>query len=282
MKKILESKSFKNFETFVKNNKLFHAYLILSENEFSGKMFCKAMALKLMCETNTPCFECKNCKSVLAGFNPDLLIYPQEKSTFLVGDSNSIIENVDTKPMQSRYKIFVVNNIDNATVQAENKLLKTIEDSPKNVIFLFNAVNKNKVLQTIISRTQILEIENFENLDFKKTSEYEFVFDLMKNMKSSKNVIKFSGKFAQKSVFLKNLLALQNIFEQLLFAKVGKSNEMEINLLANEFTVEAITEICALITLAQKQFDANVNTNLIADNLLIKILEVKYLWNLKK
>ena len=266
---------------FIKNNKLFHAYLIVGENEFSNKEFCKAMALKLLCEKDFPCFECNNCKSILAGFHPDLLIYPKEKS-FLVSDSTSIIENVDIKPMQSRYKIFIINSIDNATVQAENKLLKTIEDSPKNVLFLFNAVNKNNVLQTIISRTQILKIENFEEINYKKTLEYEFVLDLMKNMKTSKNVVKYSNKFAQKNMFLNHLTALQNLFEEMLFAKVSKCEEMEINFLASDYTIEAISEIIGLIMLAKRQFEANVSTNLIADNLLLKILEVKYLWNIKK
>lgn len=266
---------------FVKNNKLSHSYLITSENQFSNFEFCKTIALKLVCSENLPCFVCENCKKILSGFHPDVLIYPKEKS-FLVSDSKSIIENVDIKPMQSKYKIFIINSIDNATVQAQNKLLKTIEESPPNVIFLFNAVNKNNVLQTIVSRTQIFEIENFEEENIKKSAEYEFVFDLIKNMKSSKNVIKYSSKFAIKTLFIKNLFILQNIFEEMLFAKVGNCDDMETNFLATEFTVEAICEINGLITLAKRQFEANVNPNLITDNLLLKILEVKYIWNLKK
>lgn len=317
LKQIIQSNSFNKFEKFIKQQRLSHSYLISSEDEEFNKQFCKAIALKLVCENleTSPCFKCDGCLKVLSDFHPDILVYPKNQSgNFLVEDSASIIKNANVKPMLVKNKIFIINNMEKSTVQAQNKLLKTLEEAPNNVIFLLNSTNIVNILQTIISRTQAFYLEplraeaiskilldkngkiNFLavnlgkgwlgktlNLANEKIGEkYTFILQLLKEMKSSKTIINYIGKFAQKNDFLENLNILQEIMEKILYAHFNPSIEPEIQYLVKDFNIDTIYCILNLITLAKKQFEANVNVNLITDNLLFKILEVKYLCNLKK
>ena len=98
----------------------------------------------------------KLCK-ILNDIHPDVLSFPKNKS-FVVDDAKSIIEELNVIPMLSNIKIFIINNFNKATVQAQNKLLKSIEEPPKNVIFLINATSLESILPTIQSRTQKFEL----------------------------------------------------------------------------------------------------------------------------
>lgn len=277
---IIKSKSFAIFDTFFKNNKLSHAYLILADNEFSGKNFCNALTLKLLCSNNLPCLKCKNCKKFLAGFHPDVLVYPKTK-IFLVSDSEDILENSIIKPMESKYKIFIINNFDKSTIQAQNKLLKTLEDAPKNVIFLINAVNQHKILPTIKSRCQVLEIENYCKKDLDKEKDYELIVDMLQNITSSKKIYLYANKFGEKADFDERLSLLLKIFDEILKSKTQKIQDKRLALVGQNYQINAIGEIFELINEAKKMFEANVNPLMITDYLLLKILEVKYLWNKK-
>jgi spore coat protein CotH len=180
--------------------------------------------------------------------------------------------------MESEFKVFVVHSIDNATVQAQNKLLKTVEEAPKNVVFLFDAVNQQNVLQTIKSRTQEIKIKSFTQKTLEQEDDYAFLIDMLKNMNSTKQTLKYAVKFAEKSGFLKRLEVLANIFERVLYQKL-LFVDYGLMGVAENYKEGAIGEILGCITQAKQQFLANVSTNLIADTLLIKILEVRYKWN---
>ena len=276
---ILKSPAFLNFDIVLKQNKLSHAYLIVGDNDDYNAEFSLVLALKLECQNKTACKECVSCKKILNGFHPDVFVFPKNKS-FVVADSKEIIDNVAVKPLESDFKIFIINKIENATIQSQNKLLKTVEEAPKNVIFIFNTSNPSGVLNTIKSRTQEINISSSENQSFNNSVSYLFVLDMLNNMKSSRQILNFVNKFAEKSSFLENINALYEIFGQLLQAK--SSSNHKLSNLAEEFELNAITEILAIIITAKRQFDANVNPNIIADNLLLKILEVKYKWKTKR
>lgn len=258
---IKKSKEFANFQQIVKNNKLSHSYLVYSENAEINKIFCKICASFLIGKID------------IVEFHPDILYYPKDKN-LLVEDSKEIIENSATKPMVADSKIFIISDIDTATVQAQNKLLKTIEEANKSVVYFFTTTNKNKVLQTIISRTQLFSLENLSKEDLSQNKNYEFIVNMLSNMKSSKDVLSFTTKFANKSDFVEKLKTLQFVFEEVLYQNNAKTNKNFS--FANDYSNKAIKLIFDAIIEAKKQFDANVNTNLISDNLLLKIMEAKY------
>ena len=303
-----KTSNFEKLKNYVKNGKNFHAIIINSEDEFTNFAMSKLLSMLLLCDN--VCFSCKNCKKVINDSHPDLKIFP-ENDSFLVADANKIVEEASIKPIFSDKKIFILHNFDNATVQAQNKLLKTIEEPYDNVIFIFTAVNCEKILQTILSRTQQFKLSKFSKEELKMFTEksltdeiyalsagwpgklnniedslianFDFIKNLIKKLKSSKDVINFSQDFAEdKNSFSQKLNILLNIFRDALMQKLNKHNLINyktevVSLIANEYSQKAIIKCIQLIDNAQKQFLSKANLNLIADNLLISILEVKHL-----
>ncbi len=293
------SKSYKNFCRLIDFNKLSHAYLISSPDEDYNREFCKLIAMRLNCKE--VCKHCENCVKILNDTHPDVLSFPKNKN-FVVEDAKLIIEELNVIPMLSSLKIFIINNFNKATTQAQNKLLKSIEEPPKNVIFLINATTLESVLSTIQSRTQKIELlpfdenvlkkylnSNGENINENallegegwpgKTIKYNenqnflkncnFINDMLENMKSSKEIINYSAIFSQKDGFEERLNLLENAFDKIL-------NNI-ISGVDSTYTKEGIAMIFEKINNAKKQFQSNCNLNLIADTLLLGILEVKYI-----
>ena len=293
------SKSYKNFCRLIDFNKLSHAYLISSPDEDYNREFCKLIAMRLNCKE--VCKHCENCVKILNDTHPDVLSFPKNKN-FVVEDAKLIIEELNVIPMLSSLKIFIINNFNKATTQAQNKLLKSIEEPPKNVIFLINATTLESVLSTIQSRTQKIELlpfdgnvlkkylnSNGENINENallegegwpgKTIKYNenqnflkncnFINDMLENMKSSKEIINYSAIFSQKDGFEERLNLLENAFDKIL-------NNI-ISGVDGTYTKEGIAMIFEKINNAKKQFQSNCNLNLIADTLLLGILEVKYI-----
>lgn len=277
LNQIFECKEFKRFEQSMQNNHLSHAYFVVGDNAESCHQFCIAMALKLVCETNKPCLQCPSCKKILAGFHPDVFIYPKNKK-FVVDDSAEILQNAHIKPLESKTKIFVINDAHTATVQAQNKLLKTVEEAPSHVVFLFNSTAQQKVLPTILSRTQKIVAPNFCQIALADLPDFDMLLDMLKNMQSSKQTLPYAIKFAEKTGFVQRLETLALLFEALMQEKLGAQNKLFADI-KNLYQLGAIAEIIDLLGFAKRQFEANVAPNIITDNLLLKILEVRYKWN---
>ena len=138
-------------------NNLSSGYLFYSLDMQTNVEVLKTLAYALLCNNNG-CMCCPDCLKIKENTHPDL--YPQG-NMFSVIDAKDIIEQANKKPMLCDIKIIIINNIDISSEQAQNKLLKTLEEPPKNVIFLVSASNIDKVLPTIKSRLIKIEISPF-------------------------------------------------------------------------------------------------------------------------
>lgn len=295
----------------------FHANLFYSPDKTTNEIFCKQVAKMLVCECGeNGCDHCGNCLKIEKQTNPDVMFFGNTK--FAVADVEKIVEDQVLKPMISPCKVYVINNIDNATIQAQNKLLKVLEEPNPNVFFLMSATNLDSVLPTVKSRCKTMPIDPFDYEQIKdifeneKTSISQILYSqsggyigklaelmtggdfseslnlargIVFDMKNSKQVLGYSSALAsQKSTFLTKLSLIQELYRDILMSILGQDTLQQsrdfcemIEQVKNEFTKEALIEIIEKIDLCKKQFDANVNIGMIADGLLMKILEVKYL-----
>lgn len=135
------------------------SYLFYSPDKLTNKNYALALALCMMCSNNC-CQKCPDCIKIKEGTHPDVLSFPEGKS-LAVSDSKKIVEETTKKPMLADKKIIIINDIDNSSAEAQNKLLKIIEEPPKNVVFIATATNMDNVLATIKSRMQKRQIEKF-------------------------------------------------------------------------------------------------------------------------
>ncbi|MEE1248906.1 MAG: DNA polymerase III subunit [Lachnospiraceae bacterium] len=152
-----------HFKNAITMDKVSHAY-ILNGPDLSGKrMLAEAFAMTLQCEKKgtEPCMECHSCKQTIGRNQPDIIYLQHEKpNTISVDDIRTQINNdIVVKPYSSPYKIYIIDEAEKMNVQAQNALLKTIEEPPKYAIILLLTTNAETFLPTILSRCIRLDLK---------------------------------------------------------------------------------------------------------------------------
>lgn len=140
-----------------------HAY-ILNGPEYSGKMMlAEAFAAALQCEGEgeRPCMACRSCRQAADHNQPDIIYVRHEKpNTIGVDDIRTQINNdIVIKPYSSRFKVYIVDEAEKMNQQAQNALLKTIEEPPAYAVILLLTTNADGFLQTILSRCITLNLK---------------------------------------------------------------------------------------------------------------------------
>ena len=163
-------------------DKVSHAYIINGPKDSGKMMLAQAFAMALQCETSIrnregatgrpeeklspeilaePCLECHSCKQALGNNQPDIIYLTHEKpNTISVADiREQINHDIEIKPYSSKYKVYIVDEAEKMNQQAQNALLKTIEEPPAYAVILLLTTNAESFLPTILSRCVTLNIK---------------------------------------------------------------------------------------------------------------------------
>lgn len=216
-----------HLKSAIKLDKISHAYIINGEVGSGKKMLSSAFAMTLQCETgnNEPCGKCKSCIQAMNGNQPDIIWISHEKPGSIGVDDIRVQLNNDigVKPYSSNYKIYIINEADKLTVQAQNALLKTLEEPPAYAVIILLTTNHEALLSTILSRCVILSLKFVEDELIKKyLMEVKQIPDYKANI---------SVAFAQGNVGKAIILASTQEFDQLredTFSVLRNMNDMEI------------------------------------------------------
>lgn len=155
-------------------DKISHAYLFTGPRGTGKTSTARIFAKSLNCvngPTITPCGECENCRDITNSVPMDV-IEIDAASNRKVEDAQNILEKVMYAPVNSRYKIYIIDEVHMLSSTAFNALLKTLEEPPKNVIFILATTEVHKVLDTIKSRCQ--------RFDFRRITTHDIVKHLRK------------------------------------------------------------------------------------------------------
>lgn len=155
-------------------NKISHAYLFTGPRGTGKTSTARILAKSLNCvngPTITPCEECESCKAITATVPIDV-IELDAASNRSVDDAREILEKVNYAPVNGKYKIYIIDEVHMLTDAAFNALLKTLEEPPKNVIFILATTESHKVMDTIKSRCQ--------RFDFKRITTNDIIEHLRK------------------------------------------------------------------------------------------------------
>ncbi len=240
------------------SNRLSHAYLLLTADGANLIEFVKVFAKLIMCEGEEPCNACRACTLIDKQNFSDVLFYPKNGTSITADDVTDIIEESYLRPIESDKKLFVLLNGEAMNLTAQNKLLKTLEEPPKNVHILIGATTEYPLLFTLKSRVKKLEIPPFNDqtlfqalkndcVDAERLTQaiacgdgtvgravalygdqnfnkvVDFVNDVLVNMKSSKDVLEYSVKMTnQKIDFVQFLGVLELALKDLLSGANGK------------------------------------------------------------
>lgn len=151
----------------VKTGHVSHAYMLTGEALSGKRTLADAFALMLLCEKGgtVPCRSCHSCKQVLSGVHPDVIHVTHEKPASIGVDEvrEQITDTVDIRPYSAKKKIYIVPDAGKMTVQAQNALLKTIEEPPDYAVLILLTENDEVLLETIRSRCVKLKIKPVED-----------------------------------------------------------------------------------------------------------------------
>ncbi len=160
-----------HFKKAIESHKVSHAYILAGEAGMGRKSFANAFAMSLLCEKggSEPCMVCHSCKQVLAGSHPDLIYVTHEKPNSIGVDDvrEQINDTIMIRPYSSYYKIYIVDEAEKMTVQAQNALLKTIEEPPSYAVIILITTNQEAFLPTILSRCVQLKLKPLKDFTVK-------------------------------------------------------------------------------------------------------------------
>lgn len=201
----------------IEMDKVSHAYMI-SGPEGAGKLrIAKAFAAALQCEEGgiDMCGECHSCKQSLSENHPDIKRLVREKlSSIGVNEIREQINNdVAVKPYSGKYKIYIIEDAQLMTEQAQNALLKTIEEPAEYAVFMLLTTNKEALLPTILSRCVTL---NLRPVNSRLIREY-----LLENYDISQYDANVCAAFAQGNVGKAEKLAGSDKFNRIKDEAIG-------------------------------------------------------------
>lgn len=229
-----------NLKNALKYSKISHAYLIQGE-KLSGKMMiANLFARALQCESTEggkPCNRCRSCRQAINGNHPDILYVEHDKPNVISVDNirQQINGDIVIKPYSGPYKIYIMDEAEKMNVQAQNALLKTLEEPPKYAVMFLLATRAEALLPTILSRCVVLNIKPVPD-------------DMIKNYLMRKIEIpdyraSVCASFARGNVGRAIELASNEEFDRMKSAVIGTMKriaDLEVNQMAAE--VKRITE----------------------------------------
>lgn len=154
----------------IASGKLSHAYLIEGGEGCGKTYFARFAAAAVLCTGDKPpCGKCPSCVKALAGSHPDLFYFsPDKKASMGVETVRGIKKSLFFMPNDGDRKVYIIDDAQKMTVQAQNALLKFIEEPPASVLFFIVADKKESLLPTVVSRTRIISLAPSDNADIRR------------------------------------------------------------------------------------------------------------------
>ena len=226
-------------------NKVSHAYIINGERNAGKEFIARVFAMALQCEKKEaePCGECHSCKQALSNNQPDIIYISHEKpNTIGVEDIRAQINNdIVIKPYSSPRKIYIVNEGEKMTPQAQNALLKTLEEPPEYAVIVILTTNVEALLPTVLSRCVVLNMKPVSDALVKKY--------LMEKLGVPDYKANICVAFARGNIGKAKLLASSEEFE--------KVKDEAISLVKNINDMEIHEIVKAIKKISEYKFDVN-------------------------
>lgn len=299
-----------------KKNSLSHAYLLLCQDGAAIPEYLKTIAKAIICEDESGfCDQCRSCSLIERNLYTDVSFYPKgDGGKILVADVDEMVAQTFVKPFEGDKRVFVFCGAENMTPQAQNKLLKTLEEPPKGVYVILGATNENAILPTVKSRVKKISVPDYsesEILDFlirrypdkdreelKRAASFAdgkpgfalayaengasdvegLVYSMLENMLNSKDVIDYSVKI-DKTNIKEFLISLKKTLDRVIrYQSGGDEKSGAIRRISRIYSTAACLAIINKVNACERALYFNGNVTMLADNILLCVLEEKYRW----
>lgn len=272
-------------KTAVSNGKVDSAYIFCGQERAAKRLAALNFAKALNCKnlSRKPCDMCLSCRKIDAGSFPDLYsVRPSgDSKTVKIEDIRFVNEKVFMKPYEGRYRVVIIDDAEALTEEAQNALLKTLEEPPPDTVFILIVSSPGRILPTIVSRSRLLKFtgQSFDSVPGEKRN--ELVNNLMVFMDGSS--ARPERSYPEKPELKEELEVLISIFRDAYISKIEPASEHFFNaekadVIRKKFsrlsagTLEGI--INRLIELSWR-IEANANPKLITDVMLAELDAIK-------
>ena len=298
----------------VKKNNISHAYLFELNGYSKGLNIALAFAKFLMCPSNKTnnlkCNECNQCELINNNNFLELKIIDTDSQWIKKEQLEELQKEFMTKSLVSNKKVYIINNAEKLNASSSNSLLKFLEEPPEGIVAILLVNNIYQLLETIISRCQILSfkkntyIESLNSIDkiarsifneSKQINEFvndfgkiyiDVVIEYIRNLETKKEdtIIYYNKPFLQVFNDRKKIILAFDLF--ILYYKDVLNNILNvdceyyfdymesINYISEKNSIDTITKKIKIIVNLQANIKFNLNSNLLLDKLVIKICEV--------
>jgi len=275
----------------VKSNKYSHSYLFVGTPGIGKKLIAREFAKMILCEANEKyCNKCKSCLEFDSGNNPDFNEITPEGANVKIDQIRQMQSKVSEAPIISQKKVYIIDDADLMTKEAQNCLLKTLEEPPEFVTIILIGSNESNFLSTIKSRCITIKFESLNTIE---------ISDYLKNNfpdeNISGNIIEASNGSIGKALILKDkqdlYQSIDTIFNNIEYLDlIDTLNKAEIiyksqddkydileyiNIILYKKSKENLQYLNAIsiVEETKKRLKANSNYNMTIDNLIMTIWE---------
>lgn len=288
-----------------KRGELSHAYLIVCPDGVMLKTYMKLFASLIMCENDGACGECRPCRLIDKEAYADCDFYPKDGDKIKTADIDDLVSKTIIRPIESDIRMFVLVGAENMTAEAQNKILKTLEEPPRSVCILIGATTDNALLPTVKSRVKRLDVPPFSDGEIRRAlgDEYPdkaklesaialgggklgsvikaytdgnaekmqtFCREVLFSMRSSKDVAKYSSKINKDNI--KDFISILKSEVVNLLVKDNRKAE------DYGYVTGALIAISDMLSEKERALYYNANAVMVADSVLLAILGEKYKW----
>ena len=150
----------------INEDKILHSYLFIGIEGIGKKLIAKEFAKAILCLNEEKyCNNCKSCIEFDSNNNPDFLYIEPDGNNIKIEQIREMQKKIQEKPIISQKKVYILNDADKMTQEAQNCLLKTLEEPPEFAIIILIGSNENAFLSTIKSRCMIIHFEPVSNVE---------------------------------------------------------------------------------------------------------------------
>ena len=171
----------------IKDRNILHSYLFNGPDGVGKKLFAQNFAKRILClESGNEECTCKSCTCFEGNNHPDYFILNSDETTIKIDDVRQMTKKIYEKPIVSNHKVYIINAFDKMTIEAQNALLKTLEEPPSFVTIILVTSYDNNILNTIKSRCM--------SVRFNRISEQEILNYIKDNLNiesTTPNMLKY-------------------------------------------------------------------------------------------
>ena len=208
----------------VKENKVSHSYMFVGIDGIGKKIIAKQFAKKILCTSNIQekCDECKSCIEFDSDNHPDFLYIEPDGNSIKIEQIRYLQKKIQEKPIISNKKVYIINDANKMTIEAQNCLLKTLEEPPEYSTIILIGNNESAFLNTIKSRCMIITFRPIEDQLVKEYLEKNYqMMNITSNMLEA-----FQGSIG-KAIILKDKIDEYQQIEKII-EELDKKNIIDI------------------------------------------------------